>query len=192
MMSDRVNRLLGLSIAVVTVIIIGACGGGSGTSSGDGEGSDGPSAARPTLTPVPTVGLDASAVPDGEAQIVIGSDTFDLTIAECFVLGGNMAGSLEGDGVTVVFDLPDTEDSKFDTLRGGGSLKVDIAATGASYQAGTDELDAADLAGVDLETLGLHDQESNPDQKYAAGGATMVDLSSPEGTVEATYQLNCA
>lgn len=188
-MSDRVHRLLGLSVAAVTIIIIGACGGS--TSSG-GSGDDGPSEARPTLTPVPTVGLDASAVPDGQAQIVIGSETFDLTIAECYVLGGNMAGSLEGDGVTVEFDLPDTEDSKFDTLRGVGSLKVDVTATGASYQAGTDELDAADLAGVDLEALGLHDQESNPDQKYAAGAATMVDLSSPEGTVEATYQVNCA
>jgi len=122
---------------------------------------------------------------------VIGSHTFDLTISECFVLGGNMVGSLEGDGVTVVFDFPDTEDCKFDTLRGGGSLKVDVAPTGASYQAGTDELEAADLAGVDLEALSLHDQESNPDQKYAAGGATMVDLSSPEGTVEAIYQVSC-
>ncbi len=181
------------AVAAVTLfaIALGACGGD--TPDANGSSGTGGTRALPTATPVPAVveDLPVDAIGEGLGYVEIAGDRYDFTIETCFVLGANMAGTGSSDEVTVDFEMVDVRSSEFNALQGTGSLRVGVA-SGAAWNSGTDELATADLEGVDADTVALHDVVLNGSQKFAAGQATMVDLTAGSEPTEATFQINCS
>jgi hypothetical protein len=181
------------AVAAVALFAIALGGCGGDTPDANGSSDTGGTRALPTATPVPTVveDLPVDAVGEGFGYVEIAGERYDFAVETCFVLGANMAGTGSGDEVTVEFEMVDVSSSEFNALQGTGSLKVSVA-SGATWNSGTDELATADLGGADAETVVLHDVVLNGSQKFAAGEATMVDLTADPEPTEATFQINCS